>query len=88
VTSNTGNVEGLKALDLKPPNREEKCPYDGHRIGAVCEVLSHVLFLDTGSCPDPKVSVSMRWIADIDQAIELAKSREQAEQEWRDHSTA
>ena len=23
VTSNIGNVEGLKALDLKPPNREE-----------------------------------------------------------------
>ncbi|UVF22525.1 DUF2171 domain-containing protein (plasmid) [Microvirga terrae] len=56
---------------------------DGHRIGAVREVLGHVLFLDTGRCPDPKVSVSMMWIADISQAVELAKTREQVEHEWR-----
>ncbi len=61
---------------------------DGHRLGTVREVKEHVLFLDGTAqvTPEQKASIPMIWIIDIDQAVQLAKSREQVEKEW--HASA
>jgi hypothetical protein len=58
---------------------------DGQRLGAVREVMGHMLFLDrVASSPGSnKTSVPMIWIVDIDQGVHLAKSRQQVEEEWQ-----
>jgi hypothetical protein len=57
---------------------------DDYRLGAVREVLDHVIFLDDVEAGTSfrKTSVPMIWIIDIDNAVRLAKSREQVEMEW------
>ncbi|MGO4573269.1 DUF2171 domain-containing protein [Microvirga sp. 2TAF3] len=58
---------------------------DGQRLGAVREIMGHMLFLDgVTSSPEPdRTSVPMIWIIDIGQVVHLAKSREQVEKEWQ-----
>ena len=57
---------------------------DDSRLGAVREVLDHVIFLDDveSGTSFRKTSVPMIWIIGIDTAVRLAKSREQVEMEW------
>lgn len=57
---------------------------DGQRLGAVREVMEHVLFLDEveEASGAQKTSVPMIWIIGIDDSVRLAKSREQVQMEW------
>ncbi|MCB5177598.1 MULTISPECIES: DUF2171 domain-containing protein [Microvirga] len=57
---------------------------DDHRLGTVREVMEHVLFLNDVEAVSEfnKTSVPMIWIIGIDDAVRLAKSREQVEKEW------
>jgi hypothetical protein len=56
---------------------------DGHRLGAVRDVMEHVLFLDDVEAGSGKNSVPMMWIIDINDAVRLAKSHEQIQKEWQ-----
>jgi Uncharacterized protein conserved in bacteria (DUF2171) len=57
---------------------------DNYRLGAVREVMDHVIFLDEveADASFRKTSVPLIWIIDIDSSVRLAKSREQVERAW------
>ncbi|WP_230530894.1 DUF2171 domain-containing protein [Microvirga roseola] len=58
---------------------------DGQRLGAIREVMGHVLFLDDAQAAagERDVSVPLIWIIGIDDVVHLAKSRDQVQREWQ-----
>ena len=58
---------------------------DGQRLGSVKELIGHIMVLEaTGPAgEDGRFSVPLAWVVDVADAVHLAKSREQAERDWR-----
>jgi len=56
---------------------------DGQQLGTVRGLQGRVIRLDdaAGALPEGFASVPLEWVLSVDDAVHLAKSREQAERE-------
>jgi hypothetical protein len=58
---------------------------DGQRLGTVRTLLGHMLFLDDAAdhAQDLDATVPLSWVVSQDDAVRLAKSKDQVLQEWQ-----